>query len=141
MIPSVPTMTTEALLQHSQSICDGMSADEDGLRRQILAHAGNRWSLGVIHALGVYGKLRHAEVARRMSGITQRMLTRTLRQLERDGLVIREDLHTSAPHVEYAISPLGMELLVLIVPMWTWVVAHAEEFRAEREAFDSRSHG
>jgi len=114
-----------------------MSEDEDGLRREVLAHAGSRWSLGIIHALGVYGTLRHAEVARRMKGITQRMLTRTLRQLERDGLISRQDFREVPPHVEYSITALGKELLVLMIPMWTWVVAHAEEFRHCRQSFDS----
>lgn len=63
MIPTAPFMSPEELLRHSQAICDGMSEDEDGLRREVLAHAGSRWSLGIIHALGVYGTLRHAEVA------------------------------------------------------------------------------
>ncbi|WP_313441666.1 helix-turn-helix domain-containing protein [Stenotrophomonas sp.] len=137
MIPTAPFMSPEELLRHSQAICDGMSEDEDGLRREVLAHAGSRWSLGIIHALGVYGTLRHAEVARRMKGITQRMLTRTLRQLERDGLISRQDFREVPPHVEYSITALGKELLVLMIPMWTWVVAHAEEFRHCRQSFDS----
>ncbi|RIA32444.1 HxlR family transcriptional regulator [Stenotrophomonas sp. AG209] len=136
MIPIAPFMSSEALLRHSQAICDGMSADDDGLRREVLAHAGSRWSLGIIHALGVYGTLRHADVARRMKGITQRMLTRTLRQLERDGLIHRQDFREVPPRVEYSITPLGKELLVLMIPMWTWVVGHAEEFRCCRERFD-----
>lgn len=137
MIPTAPFMSPEELLRHSQAICDGMSEDEDGLRREVLAHAGSRWSLGIIHALGVYGTLRHAEVARRMKGITQRMLTRTLRQLERDGLISRQDFHEVPPHVEYSITALGKDLLVLMIPMWTWVAAHAEEFRQCRQNFDS----
>jgi len=114
-----------------------MSADDDGLRREVLAHAGSRWSLGIIHALGVYGTLRHADVARRMKGITQRMLTRTLRQLERDGLIYRHDFREVPPRVEYSITPLGKDLLVLMIPMWTWVVQHAETFRHCREIYDS----
>lgn len=137
MIPTAPFMSSEDLLRHSQSICDGMSADDDGLRREVLSHAGSRWSLGIIHALGVYGTLRHADVARRMKGITQRMLTRTLRQLERDGLIYRQDFGEVPPRVEYSITPLGKDLLVLMIPMWTWVVQHAEEFRHCRETFDS----
>jgi len=114
-----------------------MSADDDGLRREVLSHAGNRWSLGIIHALGVYGTLRHADVARRMKGITQRMLTRTLRQLERDGLISRHDSKEVSPRVEYTITPLGKDLLILMIPMWTWVVGHAEDFRRCRQTFDA----
>ena len=134
-------MSSEDLLRHSQSICEGMSTDDDGLRREVLMHAGSRWSLGIIHTLGVYGTLRHADVARRMTGITQRMLTRTLRQLERDGLICRQDFGEVPPRVEYSITPLGKDLLVLMIPMWTWVVQHAEDFRSCRQEFDAKADG
>lgn len=72
-----------------------------------------------------------------MHGITQRMLTRTLRLLERDGLVIRHDFEEVPPHVEYRLSDSGLELLVRMVPLWTWIVENADSFRAAREAFDT----
>jgi DNA-binding HxlR family transcriptional regulator len=124
------------VLKYSQTVCDGLRDDDDGVRREVLAHAGNRWSLGVIHTLGVYGQLRNAEIGRRMHGVTQRMLTRTLRHLERDGLVIRHDFEEVVPHVEYALSDTGLELLVRLVPIWTWIVENVDGFRAAREAFD-----
>ncbi|QIJ02655.1 MarR family transcriptional regulator [Stutzerimonas balearica] len=105
-----------------------MSADDDGLKREVLSHAGNRWSLGVVHKLGVAGRLRHAELARRLDGVTQRMLTRSLRQLERDGLVHRQDHAEVPPRVEYELT-------------WTWVIGHADEFRAARHRYDARSQG
>ncbi|WP_228129974.1 winged helix-turn-helix transcriptional regulator [Acinetobacter sp. NIPH 542] len=99
-------------------------------------HAGSRWSLGVINTLGVYGRLRHAEIGRRMHGVTQRMLTRTLRQLERDGLVLRHDYAEMPPRVEYELSDTGMELLVRMIPLWTWIVENADRFREARQNFD-----
>jgi len=126
------------ILRRSQAACDALSADDDGLKREVLTHAGNRWSLGVVHTLGVAGKLRHAEIGRRMHGVTQRMLTRTLRQLERDGLVLRYDHHEVPPRVEYELSDLGMGLLVHMIPMWTWVVENAEGFRSARAAYDNQ---
>lgn len=90
-------MDRDEILQYSQTVCNGLREDDDGLRREVLVHAGSRWSLGVINTLGVYGKLRHAEIGRRMHGVTQRMLTRTLRQLERDGLVLRHDYAEMPP--------------------------------------------
>ena len=129
-------LSQEDILRYSQTVCDGLRDDVDGVRREVLAHAGNRWSLGVIHTLGVYGRLRHAEIQRRMHGVTQRMLTRTLRSLERDGLVIRTDFHENPPRVEYELSESGLELLVRMVPLWTWIVENADKFRMAREAFD-----
>ncbi|MCR1765899.1 winged helix-turn-helix transcriptional regulator [Burkholderia glumae] len=133
-------MDRDELLNYSQTVCDGLRDDDDGLRRELLAHAGNRWSLGVIHTLGVYGRLRHAEIGRRMHGVTQRMLTLTLRQLERDGLVIRHDFESIPPRVEYELSEMGMELLVRMVPLWTWIVENSDVFRAARLNFDGQQH-
>ena len=132
-------MDRDELLRYSQTVCDGLRDDDDGLRREVLAHAGSRWSLGVVHTLGVYGRLRHAEIGRRMHGVTQRMLTRTLRQLERDGLVRRHDFEEVPPRVEYELSDTGMDLLVRMVPLWTWIVENADRFREARQNFD-RAH-
>jgi len=64
------------------------------------------------------------------------MLTRTLRHLERDGLVVRHDFDEVVPHVEYSLSDTGLELLVRLVPLWTWIVGNVDSFRASRAAFD-----
>jgi DNA-binding HxlR family transcriptional regulator len=138
---AVQSLNEEDILRYSQTVCDGLRDDDDGVRREVLAHAGNRWSLGVIHTLGVYGQLRHVEIGRRMHGITQRMLTRTLRHLERDGLVVRHDFEEVVPHVEYALSETGLKLLVMMVPLWTWIVENVDSFRASREMFDREHAG
>ncbi|WP_218967775.1 winged helix-turn-helix transcriptional regulator [Puniceibacterium antarcticum] len=138
MIPEGGTLTRDEILSYSQAVCDGLREDEDGVRRDVLTHAGSRWSLGVIHTLGVYGRLRHADIGRRMHGVTQRMLTRTLKQLERDGLVRRYDLVEMPPRVEYELTEMGTELLIRMIPLWTWVVEKSAEFRLSREEYDSR---
>lgn len=132
----VRALSQDDVLRYSQTVCDGLRDDDDGVRRAVLAHAGSRWSLGVIHTLGVYGQLRHAEIGRRMHGVTQRMLTRTLRHLERDGLVVRHDFDEVVPHVEYGLSDTGLELLVRLVPLWTWIVENVDSFRAAQHDFD-----
>lgn len=129
------TDTFDDIVRRSQEACDALSAEEDGLKREILAHAGNRWSLGVVHALGVAGTLRHAEIGRRLDGVTQRMLTRTLRQLERDGLIARHDYGEVPPRVEYTLTPLGRGLLVGMLPLWRWVIDNADAFRTARRAY------
>lgn len=131
-------MEQNEILKYAQTVCDGLREDDDGVRREVLAHAGSRWSLGVVHTLGVYGRLRHAEIGRRMHGVTQRMLTLTLRQLERDGLVLRHDFQEVPPRVEYELTAMGMELLVRMVPLWTWIVENADRFREARQDFDGR---
>nr|WP_232538249.1 helix-turn-helix domain-containing protein [Comamonas testosteroni] len=86
----------------------------------------------------MYGRLRHADIGRRMHGVTQRMLTLTLRQLERDGLVLRHDFKEVPPRVEYELSDNGMELLLRMVPLWTWIVENADRFREARKSFDEK---
>lgn len=124
------------IIRRSQAVCEALSDGDDGLKREVLTHAGNRWSLGIVHALGVSGRLRHADIGRRMQGVTQRMLTRTLRQLERDGLVVRHDHRTVPPRVEYELSELGLGLLARIIPLWLWVIDNADGVRRARERYD-----
>ncbi|ARU88528.1 helix-turn-helix domain-containing protein [Pseudomonas sp. M30-35] len=131
-------MTDHEALSQAEAICQTLREDDDGVRREVLAHAGSRWSLGILHALGVYGKMRHAEIKRQMAGVTQRMLTKTLRGLERDGLVVRREFDEIPPRVEYELTPLGMELLIRMSPIWTWVVENVEAFRKARRVFDSQ---
>lgn len=137
MIPDKEMNDLEALSQ-AETICRTLREDDDGVRREVLAHAGSRWSLGILHALGVYGTMRHAEIKRQMTGVTQRMLTKTLRSMERDGLVARREYGEIPPRVEYELTPLGMELLLRMSPIWTWVVENVEDFRQARRIFDSR---
>ncbi|PKC45601.1 transcriptional regulator [Pantoea ananatis BRT98] len=139
MIPGTSKIDRDEILEYSQIVCKGLKDDDDGLRREVLTHAGSRWSLGVVNTLGVYGRLRHAEIGRRMHGVTQRMLTRTLRQLERDGLVIRHDFGEVPPRVEYELSDTGMELLLRMIPLWTWIVENAARFREDRLKYDKQS--
>ena len=126
-------------LSRAEAVCQTLDDGDDGVRREVLAHAGSRWSWGVLHALGVYGPMRHAELKRQMAGVTPRMLTRTLRSLERDGLLIRKDFDEVPPRVEYHLTDLGMGLLVRLSPVWTWVVDHADEVRQARRVFDDQS--
>ncbi|WP_222128103.1 helix-turn-helix domain-containing protein [Roseomonas gilardii] len=135
MIP-LNDLDFDAVIARSQAACDALSDDDDGLKREVLAHAGNRWSLGIVHALGVAGTLRHAELARRLEGVTQRMLTRSLRQLERDGLILRRDYGEVPPRVDYTLTPMGRGLLAGMMPLWTWIIDNAPAFRAARIRFD-----
>lgn len=135
MIPN-EEISFDDVISRSQAACHALSDEDDGLKREVLAHAGNRWSLGIVHALGVSGSLRHSELARRLDGVTQRMLTRSLRQLQRDGLIARYDHREVPPRVDYTLTPLGRGLLVGMMPLWTWVIDNAVTFRAARDRFD-----
>lgn len=126
----------EALLQFSSQFCEELSNDDEGLKREILAHAGNRWSLGVLHILATNGPLRYGELRRFLTGVTQRMLTRTLRHLERDGLISRYDYEEKLPRVVYAITDMGKEMLLRMLPLWSWIITSASYFRETRAQYD-----
>ncbi|QCI69010.1 helix-turn-helix transcriptional regulator [Phreatobacter stygius] len=129
-------MSFDEVIARSKAACEALSDEDDGLKREVLAHAGNRWSLGIVYALAVSGTLRHAELARRLDGVTQRMLTRSLRQLERDGLIVRRDHQEVPPRVDYTLTALGRGLLAGMMPLGTWVIDNATSFRSARDRFD-----
>ncbi len=106
--------------------------------REILARVGDKWSLYVIHLLGDSGTLRFNELRGAIDGISQRMLTVTLRGLERDGLVRRTVYPEVPPRVEYALTPLGKTLRQLVRTLVEWSGAHLSEVDAARADYDAR---
>ena len=108
------------------------------LVRDVLTRVGDKWSVLIVTALGD-GSLRFSELKRKVSGISQRMLTRTLRNLERDGLVSRKVYPTVPPRVDYQLTTLGMTLLDNVMQLADWVVEHSSSISASREKFDQGS--
>lgn len=104
--------------------------------REVLARVGDRWTVLVVLRLGAMGPLRFRELLRAVGGITQRMLTLTLRNAERDGLVSRRVFATRPPTVEYALTPLGESMLVPVRQLAEWAVAHRDAIDAARASFD-----
>jgi DNA-binding HxlR family transcriptional regulator len=118
--------------------CAPCEEGEERLAREILDHIADKWSLWVIYALGRGGRLRFSRLLEQVEGVSQKMLTKTLRRLERDGLVTRTMYLEVPPRVEYELSPTGRELLLQVRPLLTWVVENIEGFRAARQRFDSK---
>ena len=112
-------------------------AREDCEVRQILDRIADKWSLLVI-ALLEHRRLRFTELRREIDGVSQRMLTVTLRQLERDGLVHRTVHPVVPPRVEYELTPLGVSLHETVQALVTWTDAHQREIAAARTAYDAR---
>jgi DNA-binding HxlR family transcriptional regulator len=107
------------------------------LGRDVLTRVGDKWSVLVIILLGG-GAKRFSELRRAIEGISQRMLTLTLRGMERDGLVVRTVFPTVPPRVEYALSPLGKTLLKTLTDLAHWVIANRQEIERARAEFDRR---
>ncbi len=103
----------------------------------ILARVGDKWSVLVVILLG-NGTKRFNEMRRLINGISQRMLTLTLRGLERDGLVTRTVFPTVPPRVDYALTDLGRSLLGPISALGAWAFGHRQDIDAARLAYDLR---
>jgi DNA-binding HxlR family transcriptional regulator len=110
----------------------------DWRAREMLTRIGDKWSVHVIYALCEAGTLRFNEIRRRVDGISQRMLTVTLRGLERDGLVHRAMYPEVPPRVEYALTPLGATLRKLVHSLVEWSHAHIAEVDAARRRYDQQ---
>ena len=108
--------------------------------REILGRIGDKWSLFIIFRLGD-GPQRFTTLKRAVDGISQRMLTVTLRGLERDGIVSRTMYPVMPPRVDYALTPLGHTLLDAVGALMAWVDEHLPEVDAARDAYDARSPG
>jgi DNA-binding HxlR family transcriptional regulator len=105
--------------------------------REVLSHVGDKWSIFVVVTLGD-GPKRFNELKREIEGISQRMLTLTVRNLERDGLVARAVTPTTPPRVDYQLTRLGKTLLKPVQAMGQWADAHRRDVQAARLAYDAR---
>lgn len=102
---------------------------------EVLALAGDKWSVLTVIALRS-DVLRFNELKRAVVGVSQRMLTLTLRRLERDGLVRRTVYPTVPPKVEYDLTPLGKSLLQSVLALAAWAEEHRQEITDARRAYD-----
>jgi len=118
-----------AELEHTDANCHA---------HEMLSRIGDKWSVYVIHVLGDAGTLRFNELRSRVDGISQRMLTVTLRGLERDGLVERTIYPEVPPRVEYTLTKLGRTLRELVRGLVKWSGAHLAEVDAARAKYDAK---
>ena len=132
--PSGPAGEPPELVTEVSGLAGGPSTCR---AREVLQRVGDKWSVLVIDLLG-QGTKRFTELHRAVDGITARMLTVTLRGLERDGIVTRTIHPVIPPRVEYALTPMGRTLLDTIGQLVTWTDSHLPEIEAARAAYDAR---
>lgn len=109
------------------------------LVNDLIGRVADKWTLLVLEELEEKGIMRFTEIGRAVEGISQKMLTQTLRQMERDGLVRRTVHPVVPPHVDYALTPLGDSLSAAFCGVWMWAERHLEQVEAARTAFDARA--
>lgn len=132
-----PAATCDPLM--SQQLQDyqraGMAIDQCPVR-DVLAQIGDKWSTLFVMLLAERPH-RFGELRRAVPDISQRMLTQTLRDLQREGLVAREVLPTVPPGVEYRLTPLGQSLSGVLAPLVRWAADHHAQIRGARAAFEA----
>jgi DNA-binding HxlR family transcriptional regulator len=110
----------------------------NALVMEVIARVADKWTMTVLEVLAEAGTLRFTRLAEAVPGVSQKMLTQTLRAMERDGLLIRTVHPVVPPHVEYRLTDLGVSLGAAFCGVWTWAEEHLERIEAARAAFDAR---
>ena len=109
--------------------------DAECSARHALELIASKWAVLILSALAE-APMRNGALMRRIDGISQKMLTQTLRDLERNGLVVREDMKTIPPHVSYRLSELGWSLSSALITLDRWAEHNFPELERAKEAYD-----
>jgi DNA-binding HxlR family transcriptional regulator len=122
----------------ANAACEALAPGRDDLTREIVTRLADKWTLWTMAVLAEAAKpIRFSRVMEAVEGVSQKSLTKTLRQLERDGLVSRVVFPEVPPRVEYATTSLGLEMLEQVHPLWLWTLKNITRFEAAREKYDS----
>lgn len=110
----------------------------EALVNEVIGRVADKWTMIVLEVLTEHGELRFTRIGDLAGGISQKMLTQTLRQMERDGLVIRTVHPVIPPKVEYRLTDLGLTLAEAFCGVWLWAEKNIDHIEAARAAFDGR---
>lgn len=110
----------------------------DLLVDETIGRVADKWTMLLIEALEEEGAVRFSALGRTVPGISQKMLTQTLRAMEREGLVSRTVFPEVPPRVEYRLTDIGHELAEAFCPVWTWAERNLARIRQSREEYDAR---
>ena len=107
----------------------------DALVREIVGRVADTWTMLVLEVLEEHGRVRFTRLGELVGGVSQKMLTKTVRQMEYDGLVRRTVYPVIPPRVEYELTELGRSLGAAFCGVWVWVETHHEEIGHARQVF------
>lgn len=110
----------------------------EALVNEVIGRVADKWTMLILEVLEQHGEQRFSRLGERVGGISQKMLTQTLRQMERDGLVVRTVHPVIPPRVEYRLTDLGVTLAEAFCGVWTWAEKNLDRIEAARLAFDAR---
>ena len=110
----------------------------EALVTEVIGRVADKWTMIVLEVLTEHGELRFSRLAQLAEGISQKMLTQTVRHMERDGLVIRTIHPVIPPKVEYRLTDLGLSLAEAFCGVWVWAAHNVDRIEAARRTFDGR---
>lgn len=111
----------------------------EALVNDLIGRVADKWTMIALEVLSEHGELRFTQLARQMRGISQKMLTQTLRQMERDGMVTRTVHAAVPPRVDYRLTDLGAGLGAAFCGVWIWAEENLAKVEASRQAFDGKA--
>ena len=115
------------------------SPELDALVNELIGRVADKWTMLILEVLAEGGELRFTRISERVEGISQKMLTQTLRQMERDGLLTRTIYPVVPPRVEYKLTELGLTLGGAFCGVWVWAAENLKRVEQSRRAFDERA--
>jgi DNA-binding HxlR family transcriptional regulator len=125
-----------------KAFCETLTEAEDSLTREMVSRISDKWSLWTMSVVAEHGQpMRFSRIMDQVDGISQKSLTKTLRGLERDGLMTRKVFAEVPPRVEYTITTIGTEMLDNVAPLWLWVAKRVQRFQDSRAKFDDPNFG
>jgi DNA-binding HxlR family transcriptional regulator len=110
----------------------------EALVNEVIAQVADKWTMLLIEVLHDHGEQRFTRISEKVPGISQKMLTQTLRQMERNGLIVRTVHPVVPPKVEYRLTTLGMTLGEAFCGVWTWAEDNLDAVEASRQTFDKK---
>lgn len=111
----------------------------DALVNELIGRVADKWTMLILEVLAEGGELRFTRISERVEGISQKMLTQTLRQMERDGLLTRTIYPVVPPRVEYKLTKLGLTLGGAFCGVWVWAAENLKRVEQARRDFDERA--
>ncbi len=109
------------------------------LVNELIGRVADKWTMMVLEVLGEHGELRFTRLSELVHGVSQKMLTQTLRHMERDGLVARTVHPVVPPKVEYRLTPLGLTLGAAFCGVWVWAAENLHDIEQARRTFDDKA--
>ena len=141
-MPGMPDFTPEEIATAKRYAAATPPTELDprvaALVHDLIGRVADRWTMLILEVLGEHGELRFTRISEMVPGISQKMLTQTLRHMERDGLLVRTVHPVVPPKVEYLLTGLGLSLGAAFCGVWVWAAENVDQVEQARRAFGER---